>query len=213
MNGRGYGLAEVGLFLLLAFVLPGFVYLAFLLFLFPNMFSQMVTTTGFTNNEALFGVLLGIIGGLLLTSVCFFLELFLSWIRLFWLMERVLRKVRIFGRKLLLFPNMGIPRLGKFEAAGRSSVYLHQITGQAIMHFNIAMGLLIMLVLYLVLQDFLGENSVTPSLQLARTTVTSIFVFVNFVISTCFYNSAKIAMDEVDHVIVQSIRVDNTSVS
>lgn len=106
MNGRGYGLAEVGLFLLLAFVLPGFVYLAFLLFLFPNMFSQMVTTTGFTNNEALFGVLLGIIGGLLLTSVCFFLELFLSWIKLFWLMERVLRKVRIVGREWLLFPNM-----------------------------------------------------------------------------------------------------------
>ena len=204
MNGRGYGLAEVGLFLLLAFVLPGFVYLAFLLFLFPNMFSQMVTTTGFTNNEALFGVLLGIIGGLLLTSVCFFLELCLSRIKLFWLMERVLRKVRIVGREWLLFPNMGIPRLGKFEAAGRSSVYLHQITGQAIMHFNIAMGLLIMLVLYLVLQDFLGENSVTPSFQLARTTVTSIFVFVNFVISACFYNSAKIAMDEVGDCITRS---------
>jgi len=164
----------------------------------------MVTTTGFTNNEALFGVLLGIIGGLLLTSVCFFLELFLSWIKLFWLMERVLRKVRIVGRKWLLFPNMGIPRLGKFEAAGRSSVYLHQITGQAIMHFNIAMGLLIMLVLYLVLQDFLGENSVTPSFQLARTTVTSIFVFVNFVISVRFYNSAKKAMDEVDNYITRS---------
>ena len=197
-------MAEVGLFLLLAFVLPGFVYLAFLLFLFPNMFSQMVTTTEFTNNVALFGVLLGIIGGLLLTSVCFFLERFFGWIKLFWLMQWVLRKVRIVGEKWLLFPNMGIPRLGKFEAAGRSSVYLHQITGQAIMHFNIAMGLLIMLVLYLVLQDFLGENLVTPSLQLARISITSVLVFVNFVVSSWFYDWAKRAMDEVEGCITGS---------
>lgn len=200
MNGRGYGLAEVGLFLLLAFILPGFVYLGLLLFLFPNLFNQMVAATGFTNNKALFGVLLGIIGGLLLTSVCFFLERFLSRIKGFRLVEMVLRKVRIVDKKWNLFPDMGIGRLGKFEATGKSSVYLHQVTGQAIMHFNIAMGLLIMLVLYLALQDCLGENLVTPSLQLARISITSVLVFVNFVVSSWFYNWAKRAMDEVGRV-------------
>lgn len=198
MNGRGYGLAEVGLFLLLAFVLPGFVYLAFLLFLFPNLFNQMVTVSGFTNNEVLFGVLLGIIGGLLLTSVCFFLELFFYWTKVFWLIETLLRKCRIIGRTWHLFPNMGITRLGKFEAMGKSSVYLHQVTGQAIMHFNIAMGLFVMLVLYLVFNDFLSGSPAAPALSLARRSVTSVLVFVNFVVSANFYNSAKRIMDEVE---------------
>lgn len=199
MNGRGYGLAEMGLFLLLAFVLPGFVYLVFLVFLFPNLLGQMASSSGFTNDVALFAVILGFIGGLLLTSVCFFLEMLLSKIKLFRLLEIILRKIKLVNKTWRLFPAIKISRLGKFEASGKSSVYLHQVTGQAIMHFNVATGLLLMLAIYLIDYDPVSQGYIAAALFLPRLLITLVLIIVNYTVAANFYNWAKGAMDEVEN--------------
>lgn len=199
MNARGYGLAELGLFLLLAFVLPGFVYLLFLLFLFPSLFDKMLIASGFTNDVALFTIILGFIGGLLLTSVCFSLEILLAEYKVFEKLEKPLHKTKLLSRKHYLFPDMGIPRLAKFEASGKSSLYLHQVTGQAISHFNIAMGLLIMLVIYFAYY-YCGPPECTANNLLSRLLITLVVILVNFYVANNFYNWAKGAMDEVEKV-------------
>lgn len=198
MNGRGYGLAEVGLFLLLAFVLPGFVYLVFFVFLFTSLFAELLEASKFGNNLLLFVITLGIIGGLLLTSVCFLLELVSRWLRIGSRIEPLLRKIKLIPGSYQLFPDMGISRLGKYEAKGRNSLYLRQVTGQAIMHLNIAMGVLIMLTAYLVYYCRVPQDYNAISLHLSRWLTTAVISFVNFPIACLFYNWGKWAMDDVE---------------
>lgn len=198
MNGRGYGLAEFGLFLLLAFILPGFVYVVFLVFLFPNLFSNMVEASGFSNNLVLFVITLGIIGGLLFTSVCFFLEQLSRWLRIGGRVEPLLRKIKLIRGSWQLFPDMGIWRLGKYEVEGKNSLYLRQVTGQAIMHLNIAIGVLIMLIAYLVYYFCVPQDYNAISLHLSRWLTALVIIIVNFPVAFLFYNWGKWAMDQVE---------------
>lgn len=184
MNGRG--LAEVGLFLLLAFVLPGFVYLGFFIWYFPNVFQNTVVTFGFKDDMTLFVFAAGIIGGLLLTSICFAIEL-------------LLRKWKFFNDKM--FPSMNISRLAVIEARGRSTLYLRQVTGQAIMHFNIAMGLFIPIVpLYVCYFIFSDDNKAClPDFYLKLITGCAL-ILVNFYVSHLFYSWGQQAICDVDKI-------------
>ena len=83
MDDTGSGLAEVGLFLLLAFVIPGYIYLGFFILYFPGIYSNAIKSSGFQDSSGLFAFLLGLALGLLLTSVCFAIELLLRKIKYF----------------------------------------------------------------------------------------------------------------------------------
>jgi hypothetical protein len=178
VNDKGSGLAEVGLFLLLAFVLPGFVYLGFFILYFPETYSSAIKSFGFQDNSGLFALLSGVVGGLLLTSICFAIEL-------------LLRKIQYFDKRL--FPNMGIDRLSIIEAKGRSSLHIRQVTGQAIMHFNIALGLLVPIVpLYIIFQ-----RANIPEFYV-KLSVGIILIAANFYIAHQFYVWGKSGLDKID---------------
>jgi hypothetical protein len=178
VNNRGSGLAEVGLFLLLAFVLPGYVYLGFFLLYFPDTYSSAIECLGFQDNSVLFALLFGVVGGLLLTSICFAIEL-------------LLRKIKYFDK--IIFPDMEVERLSIIEAKGRGSLHIRQVTGQAIMHFNIALGLLVPIVpLYIIFQR---ANTQEFYVKLA---VGVILILANFYIAHKFHLWGKTGLDELD---------------
>lgn len=181
MNNKGSGLAEVGLFLLLAFVLPGYVYLGFFILYFPETYSSAIKSFGFQDNSGLFALLLGVVGGLLLTSICFAIEL-------------LLRKIEYFDKRL--FPSMGIDRLSVIEAKGRGSLHIRQVTGQAIMHFNIALGLLVPIVpLYIIFQ-----KANAPEFY-AKLSVGVILIIANFYIARRFHFWGKSGLDKLDKLV------------
>jgi len=188
MNDKGSGLAEVGLFLLLAFVLPGYVYLGFFILYFPETYSSSIESFGFQDNSGLFALLLGVVGGLLLTSICFWIEL-------------LLRKNKYFDKRL--FPNMGIDRLSVIEAKRRGSLHIRQVTGQAIMHFNIALGLLVPIVpLYIIFQK-------ANTLEFyAKLSVGVILIIANFYIARQFYKWGKSGLDELDE-LAKLVKIDS----
>lgn len=180
MNGKGSGLAEVGLFLLLAFVLPGYVYLGFFMLYFPEIYSSAIKSFGFQDNSGLFALLLGVVGGLLLTSICFAIE-------------RLLRKIKYFDKRL--FPDMGTDRLSVIESKGRGSLHIRQVTGQAIMHFNIALGLLVPIVpLYIILQRANTTEFYT------KLSVGIIIIIANFYIARRFYIWGKSGLDKIEKI-------------
>jgi hypothetical protein len=180
MNGKGSGLAEVGLFLLLAFVLPGYVYLGFFIFYFPEIYSSSRESFGFQGDSGLFTFFLGVLGGLLLTSICFAIEL-------------LLRKIKYFDKSL--FPNMRIGRLSVIEAKGKGSLHIRQVTGQAIMHFNIALGLLVPIVpLYIYFQR------ANTSEFYVKLLIGVVLIAANFFIANKFYNWGKSGLDKIDKI-------------
>src|SRR6267143_772205 len=146
------GIAALGIYLLLAFVLPGFCYA----FVFGLCFPQVITTVLKTLNEqreaprteassstkqegmarALSSLTIpAITGGLLLSSVCFFVE-------------NVSRNVApCFMDRV--FPEFGIAQISKIEAAGKGALHLQVLSGEAIMHFNIGVGILLLAFAYL----------------------------------------------------------------
>ena len=82
------------------------------------------------------GVGTGIVVGLLLSSVTFAIEIAL---------RRLWPFCLVFER---FYPNMGVERIGEIEAAGKGSFYLHMLSGSALMHFNVGMGILLILIAY-----------------------------------------------------------------
>lgn len=119
--------AVFGLFLLLAFVVPGSVYTFFSYIYFPEFvdyFLEIDPTTAV-------GVV--IVLGLLITSVCYTIELTV--------LHPIYRKLK---KETL---NFSI--LAKTEANGKTNFYVNQVFGQYIMHFNIGMGILLLTALFL----------------------------------------------------------------
>ena len=115
-------LAILGLFLTLAFIIPGLVYVGALYVYFPTTRSLF---SGF--NSAVGLVIIAIAVGLIITSICFAIE---------WLIIR--RIVSALGGQL---PNIAL--LGELEARNVPTLYLNQVYGQYIMHFNIGLGVII----------------------------------------------------------------------
>ena len=85
---------------------------------------------------------------------------------------------------------MGTYRLGLIEAKGKGSLHMRQVAGQAIMHFNIALGLLVPIVpLY-----FIFERANTPEFY-AKLSVGVILIMANFYISRRFHIWGKEGLD------------------
>lgn len=88
---------------------------------------------------------------------------------------------------------MGTYRLSLIEAKGKGSLHIRQVTGQAIMHFNIALGLLVPIVpLYIIFQ-----KSNTPEFY-AKLFVGVILIAANFYIAHKFHVWGKSGLDKID---------------
>ena len=122
------GLAKFGLFLFLAFILPGMIYTGFMLIYFPETLAKF----GWDINSwvGFFG--LSIFLGLLITSICFAIEVLIIW--------------PIFKRKNWRLPKIIL--LGVFEAKRIPTFYINQVFGQYINHLNIGLGVLLLTVCY-----------------------------------------------------------------
>jgi hypothetical protein len=148
-------IGSLGVYLLLAFVLPGFCYLFVFALCFPDLVKegvQWLATLSLSQANSVdaraeassektppllsFAVGVGVVGGLLLSSVTFVIEIAL---------RRLWPFCGVFER---LYPNMHVERIGQIEAAGKGSFYLHVLSGSALMHFNVGMGILLILIAY-----------------------------------------------------------------
>lgn len=97
-------------------------------FFFPQFWPSVV---GMSNWAGLFGIVVA--AGLIITSMCFAIEMLIL--------------------APYVYPKIGVrppdvPLLGKLEARGKSTIYLNQVFGQYIMHFNISVGVFILWILY-----------------------------------------------------------------
>jgi hypothetical protein len=137
------GLAVFGMYLFLAFVIPGFCYLAIMAlwaFCFPEFVPEIPERFCARKSERPGGdakkegfptalvTLLAIVVGLFLSAVAFSVELCLRHCR--W------------------FPDMRLDRIAGLEASGKSTLYLQMLAGSTIMHINVAFGILLLLPFY-----------------------------------------------------------------
>jgi hypothetical protein len=169
-------LGALGTYLLQGFVLPGFCYLTIATVCFPDVAEHI--NRWFKGNEigAAVGISgLGIVGGLLLTSICFAIE-------------AALRGNHSFKR---FYPDIKMERIGQVEAAGKGTFYLNMISGSAIMHFNIAVGTFLILLVYLVRPILVGEARIRWPIV----AVIAITVAANVVVAHALYPRARDAID------------------
>ena len=122
------GLAKFGLFLALAFVLPGIIYVGFVALYFPDILEHF----GWDINSWVGLLGLPVFLGLLITSLCFAIEVVIIW--------------PIFRRMRWKLPE--IPLLGGYEAGGLRTFYINQVFGQYTCHLNVALGVLLLLLVY-----------------------------------------------------------------
>ncbi|MEM2111312.1 MAG: hypothetical protein QXX08_05470 [Candidatus Bathyarchaeia archaeon] len=122
------GLAKFGLFLFLAFILPGMIYVGFITLYYSDVLRQF----GWDLNSWVGFLGLSVFFGLLITSVCFALENLI-----YYLLE-----------KCLALKKPKIIMLGIFEVRDKRTFYLNQLVGQYICHFNIGLGVLLLTLAY-----------------------------------------------------------------
>jgi len=122
------GLAKFGLFLFLAFILPGIIYVGFVTFYYPEILRQF----GWDLNSWVGFLGLSVFFGLLITSICFVLEN---------LLFSLLKRYKDLKRPEIIM-------LGVFEVRNKRTFYLNQLVGQYICHFNVGMGVLILTLAY-----------------------------------------------------------------
>lgn len=118
-------------YLILAFVIPGFCYLLASALCFPCSFTNVLRPPGALSPDIWISFL-GVIGGLLLSSVCFAIETLLD-------RQRQMKK---------WFPEMDLKQMAKIEAAGKGTFFLQLLSGSAIMHFNIGLGFVLIWITY-----------------------------------------------------------------
>ncbi|MFA4934282.1 MAG: hypothetical protein WC568_00445 [Candidatus Methanoperedens sp.] len=165
-------LGQLGLFLTLVFVLPGFVYLGFFILYFPEKYECLknLYPSGFLE------IYLAVIGGLLLTSICFGFEI-------------MLRNLNVFEK---WFPDMGADKMPLIEYKGKGVWYLNQLTGQAYMHFNIFMGIFFILILYVSYRLLTYQN-----LSLIKILIGGFVIGFNLLVAHTFYKWGKNAIESV----------------
>jgi hypothetical protein len=132
--------AGFGVYLILVFVLPGFVYLFVFAISFPRQFRALpewLPQHAQGDKDLSLGLWLAItaiVGGLLLSSVCFAVEIWL-------------RNLRCFET---FFPALPFAKVSAIEIGARAKdTFLPIFLASPIMHFNIAMGLSIILIVYI----------------------------------------------------------------
>jgi hypothetical protein len=174
------GVSVFGVFLFLGFVMPGFCYLFIFTLLFTDTFKKVREWFQSSRIEqALTLVLpgLGIVGGLLLSSCSFALELIL--------------RCLIPSVWECLFPDMDLARIAMMEASGETSFYVYMMAGSAIMHLNIALGVIIMI------GPYLYYETVRPRSFL----LIGILVVANLIVACELFHRGKDALDVVVEVV------------
>jgi hypothetical protein len=129
-------LAVLGQYLLLTFVLPGFCYLLAFALCFPGLFRRLTAGLpideegGERSPQASWIVFFAVIGGLLLSSITFAIEI-------------LLREVSETFNKTW-FPGVDFAKIHSMDAHSLENLF----TAMAFMHFNISVGILIILLLH-----------------------------------------------------------------
>jgi len=171
-------IGSLGLFLLLGFVMPGFCYLLLFALCFHEELTDIIEwCTAKKVTPAYVLTSLAVVGGLLLTSISFAIEI---------LTGKALNSIGYPP-----FPDLEMHRIAMVEAAGKGSFYLNMITGSAIMHFNIGVGSLLFLLV--------GFCPVFTRHKRRYRWVILVFIAVvvvaNFTVASRLYPKAKQAID------------------
>jgi hypothetical protein len=149
--------ATLGLYLILAFVLPGFCYLLAFGLCFPEAFQKLRRWLPPEDTDAVQGFWLfsvAVVGGLLLSSVTFALEL-------------VLRES--FSSFAAWYPKIDF---GKAPHGPES--YTSVLVPSAIMHFNVGSGIFVILAIYLVYTSYRKAWIMAAPADAAGTSKTSL---------------------------------------
>lgn len=194
-------IGTLGLYLILAFVMPGFCYMLVFTLFFPDVVengtdwlkarevSPKLSIPGFA-----------IVGGLLFSSVCFAIEI----------LVRCLSPA--YMDKYFRLP--GVDRIACVEAAGKGTLYLQLLTGSALMHFNIGLGVFLISATYLgwCLLSWMQEKTKkslgpqTPERRPRRVALAVLLIVslpsANLVVSGLLFARAKSAIDEAVRVAV-----------
>ena len=191
-------IGQLTIYLILGFVLPGGCYLVVFAFAFPDLLDKLIEWfewRGVSIAVALPG--LAVIVGLLLTSLCVAIE------KLFRGPEAgkpaVCRFWSGWAKFREWFPEIGMEKIGKIEAAKKSTSYLHMVSGEAIMHFNIGIGLFLIFVLYwLRLYWFPGFSKATALSIILISLMFIVLVVCNLVAANLFFKRAEDAIAKAD---------------
>ena len=195
-------IAMVTLFLSLAFIFPGLVFVFIFFIYFPSSTDALIAEIPSLSDSPFLVVFIVIVGGLLLTSICFSIEI---------VFKKVFRKIfKSFkkdeaGKKIArnnclfiegrarFFPDMNISKTLSDEENIRDEnyeTYINQLIGQAIMHFNIFLGILILWVVFIFLYKF-DIEIFTKSWFRVRVFVGLILIISNVIVSNHFHNEVR----------------------
>jgi len=176
---------NIGIFLLLAAIVPGLVYTAGLLFYFPDQAKEFALWMKCIELELAWGIV-PVILGLLLSSICFAFELV------------VLHRCTHLKK---WFPAPNVPVLNELEVQGKTVSYLRQLLGQAFMHLNIWVGLLCIILLFVVITTVGGTWTIYKFYKLAFGIVV---IVANIIVSSKFYKWTEKEIDKVSHMLGHS---------
>jgi hypothetical protein len=173
----GKQLEIAGRFLVLAAILPGLIYIAALYFYLPSYMKTLIDSTGINSPVVILSALIFILG-VLFSSVCFAIELFLR------------NNFPCFKKR---FPGLNVKKLAELEAKNKPISYLYQLFGQAFMHFNIWMGILLIMLYYVA---HLTINCEWEADSIWRVILGIVFVIANYSVSKNFFSWAKDAIEK-----------------
>jgi hypothetical protein len=193
--------AGFGIYLLLAFIVPGFCYLLILAFCFPSFVKEKIKFCSGKKDEATAGgkdddgysaaVILGlaIVAGLLISSVPFAIEM-------------VLRHYSTRFDNFL--PGISPDTIALMEAGGRNLFFLQLLCGSAIMHFNVGLGIMLILLVYMTSVVFAnGKKTIQPSFwkqKLPRVGLVACLFIIstsNLIDAKKLYGRSHLAIDQI----------------
>jgi len=117
--------------------LPGIIYIGFIILYYDITFFK---SFGINLDSWVAFVGASIFLGLVITSICFAIELLLFNI------------FKVLGKEL---KRPEIIKIGVFESRNKSTFYLNQVVGQYICHFNVGMGILLLTIISIPFVDIL----------------------------------------------------------
>ncbi|MGC9777765.1 MAG: hypothetical protein HZR80_00820 [Candidatus Heimdallarchaeota archaeon] len=192
----------ITLFLSLAFIFPGLVFVVVFFIYFPCLTTILVAWIPSLNESPFLIVFMAIVGGLLLTSICFSIELTIRWS-----FRKIFRnfKKNENGKKIeknnflftkgraRFFPDMNISKIlanEKDNGDESNKIYINQLTGQAVMHLNIFLGILILWIVFIILY-FIGIEVSSKSWFRIRVFIGLILIISNTLVSNHFHNEVR----------------------
>jgi len=174
--------ADIGRFLLLAAILPGIIYSSTILVFLPTEMAEIdrwMRSAGFESTWPAWTAF-AIAVGLILSSICFCIEI-------------LLRNFKFFE---ILFPPLKFSALAEIEAQGKSTAYLNQLLGQAFMHFNIWLGITLIILGWLTYKLLLS-CSIWTYVDAIRLVIGDIIVLANLIVASFLYTRADDALNNV----------------